>query len=148
MQHMQTALKQTQSTGGRAMQNTRKALCTVTALIAMGAAAAHAQSTVTRPDADNTRINQADRDNAKPTPQNQSGAKADRDVAAAVRKAIMADKSLSTNAHNVKIVTSGGMVTLRGPVNSPDEKARVVEIARQTADAGNVVDELLVKTQK
>jgi osmotically-inducible protein OsmY len=73
-------------------------------------------------------MNMADRKNAQPTAQNQSGAKADRELAAAGRKAIVRDKSLSTSAHNIKVLANDGTVTLRGPVRSDAEKAKVSEL--------------------
>src|ERR1700733_14942615 len=47
-------------------------------------------------------------------------------ITAKVRKAIMADKSLSTYAHNIKIITMNGKVSLKGPVQSEEEKQRIV----------------------
>ena len=94
---------------------------------------------------DNTRVNKADRNNAEPTAQNQSNAKSDRDLAAAVRKAITQDKSLSTYAHNVKVVVRDGSVTLRGPVRSGDEKTKVAELARQTAGSEKIDDQMSIK---
>jgi osmotically-inducible protein OsmY len=93
---------------------------------------------------DNTRANKADR-NAQPTAQDQSNAKSDRDLAAAVRKAITQDKSLSTYAHNVKVVVRDGAVTLRGPVRSGDEKTKVAELARQTAASEKIDDQMSIK---
>ena len=94
---------------------------------------------------DNTRANKADRNNAQPTAQNQSNAKADRELAAAVRKAITKDKSLSTYAHNVKVVVRDGSVTLRGPVRSGDEKTKVAELAREAAGSEKIDDQMSVK---
>ena len=48
------------------------------------------------------------------------------------------------NAKNVKIVTMNGHVTLRGPVNSVDEKTRIAEIANRIAQSGNVDNQLEV----
>jgi osmotically-inducible protein OsmY len=47
-----------------------------------------------------------------------------------VRKAIVSDKALSTYAHNVKVVAQNGTVTLRGPVRSDEEKAKVAQLAQ------------------
>lgn len=96
---------------------------------------------------DNTRTNKVDRNNTQNTAQGQSGAEADRRLTAAVRKAITREKSLSTYAHNVKVVTRDGVVTLRGPVRTNDEKAKVAEIAQQVAGVSKVNDELLVKNR-
>src|SRR3954468_5767659 len=108
-----------------------KAICLVAGLLQCGVPLVQAQSKDSSADRqtapDNTRANKADRNNAQPTAQDQSNAKSDRDLAAAVRKAITQDKSLSTYAHNVKVVVHDGSVTLRGPVRSGDEKTKVAE---------------------
>jgi len=59
-----------------------------------------------------------------------------------IRKALMADKSLSINAKNVKIITANGVVTLRGPVNTPQEKATIEAKAQSIAGANNVDSQL------
>ena len=73
-------------------------------------------------DADNTARNERDRNAATQLPTDQAENDADREVSANVRKAIVGDDSLSINAQNVKIVTSNGNVTLRGPVKTEREK--------------------------
>jgi osmotically-inducible protein OsmY len=66
-----------------------------------------------------------------------------------IRRAVMQDKSLSTEAHNVKIITQNGTVTLRGEVKSEDEKRAIKQHAAEVAgDAGKVNDELTVKGSK
>jgi hyperosmotically inducible periplasmic protein len=62
-----------------------------------------------------------------------------------VRKAVVDNDVLSTNAHNVKIITQNGIVTLRGPVNTATEKATVVALARSTPGVTRVDDQLEVK---
>ena len=57
----------------------------------------------------------------------------------------MADKSLSTYAHNIKIITVNGAVTLKGPVKSDDEKAKLAEIAANAVSADKVTNEITVK---
>jgi osmotically-inducible protein OsmY len=79
------------------------------------------------------------------TADKQSNAKSDRDTTAKIRKEIMADKDLSTYAHNVKVITANGTVTLKGPVKSEDEKARVAEIASNVVSADKVSNQLTVK---
>lgn len=79
------------------------------------------------------------------TADNQSRADADRHITADVRKALIADKSLSTYAHNVKVITVNGAVTLKGPVRSEDERQKVVADASSAAPNGHVVDALTVK---
>jgi osmotically-inducible protein OsmY len=134
------------------MASNNEATWLLLAVLAAGTPIAYAQTPDTgktaTPDADNTRMNKADRKNAQPTVQNQSGAKADRELAAAVRKAIVRDKSLSTNAHKVKVIAKDGTVTLRGPVRSDDEKTKVSELTRQVEGVSNVDDQLLVKNTR
>ena len=60
-------------------------------------------------------------------------------------KAIMADKNLSTYAHNVKVITSNGQVTLKGPVKSEEEKQQIVSDASAVVSAENVTNQLTVK---
>ena len=79
----------------------------------------------TNPQADNTKVNERDRSANEPTADQQKENRTDRDITQQIRKAIVGDKSLSTYAHNVKIITHGGMVTLKGPVRSEEEKNAV-----------------------
>jgi len=72
--------------------------------------------------------------------------KADRELAAKIRQAIVDDKSLSMSAHNVKIITQDGAVTLRGKVKSDDEKKMVEEKATELAGAGKVMNDLIVSS--
>jgi osmotically-inducible protein OsmY len=107
-----------------------------------------AQAPVRAHDADNTRTNARDRaaDTVKPT--DQSNSKADIRLAAAVRRAIEDDKSLSTSAHNVKLVANDGVVTLRGPVASDAEKQKVAQIAGAVAGVKSVDNNLDVQVAK
>jgi hyperosmotically inducible periplasmic protein len=79
------------------------------------------------------------------TAENQSSAKSDRLITANVRRAVMADKSLSINAHNVKIITANGAVTLKGSVNSEDEKQKVATAAASVVSAEQITNQLTVK---
>jgi hypothetical protein len=100
-----------------------------------------ADSTSTDPA--NTRVNKRDaHDNGPPTAGDQSNKQPDIRTAADVRKAIVDDKSLSVKAHNVKVLASGGVVTLRGPVNSPDEKTRIEQLAKNVHGVTSVKNEL------
>lgn len=78
-------------------------------------------------DYDNTGKNIRDRDSATKTPLDQSESETDRRITQQIRQAIMADSSLSTNAKNIKIITIRGVVTLRGPVASAQEKDAIEE---------------------
>ncbi|MGY3230693.1 hyperosmotically inducible protein [Luteibacter sp. HA06] len=94
---------------------------------------------------DNTRINQRDRQGANTTPFDQPNDAENIKVAAAVRKAIMDDDSLSTTAHNVKFVASDGTVILRGPVKNDAEKARVESIVKGVPGVATVQNQLDTK---
>jgi hyperosmotically inducible periplasmic protein len=89
-------------------------------------------------DADNTARNDRDSSGATKTPLDQGQNAQDIEISANIRKAILEDDSLSSNAHNVKIITSGGTVTLRGPVKSTQEKAAIESKARQVAGVTRV----------
>jgi len=93
---------------------------------------------------DNTERNKRDRSATAKTADQQSNAKADVDVTKRIRQAIIADKDLSTNAHNVKIITVAGKVTLKGPVRTEAEKQTVEAKAVQIAGAGNVTNQVSV----
>jgi hyperosmotically inducible protein len=79
------------------------------------------------------------------TAQDQSSAASDRELTAKVRKAIIADKDLSTYAHNIKIITQNGTVTLKGPVKSADEKQKIETDVAAVVAHDNIVDQLTVK---
>jgi hyperosmotically inducible periplasmic protein len=78
------------------------------------------------------------------TADQQSNAKSDRAITRKIRQALVADKSLSTEAHNVTIVTRNGAVTLRGTVKSEDEKQKVLSTAAQVVDASKIDNQLTV----
>lgn len=104
-----------------------------------------AQKPVVEPD--NTGRNVRDRDAATKTPLDQNENKQDIDTTASIRKRVVGAK-LSTAAHNVKIITQDGKVTLRGPVESAEEKAQIEELAVAVAGAGNVDNQLEVKATR
>ena len=60
----------------------------------------------------------------------QSNSSADLKITQAIRQALMKDGELSTTAKNIKVITANGQVTLRGPVNNAQEKAKIDQIAR------------------
>lgn len=101
---------------------------------------------VASPEADNTRMNRRDRNDASVTPTTQSNESSAVDLVARVRKAIVGDDSLSMKAHNVKIVANQGVVTLRGPVASAQEKARVEAAAARVRGVVRVDDQLDIAT--
>jgi len=97
---------------------------------------------------DNSKTNKRDRDKSSPTADRQKMNPTDRDLAKRIRSAIVDDKSLSTYAHNIKIVAQDGKVTLKGPVRSEEEKSAIETKATEVAGAGNVVNQLEVAPPK
>ena len=82
------------------------------------------------------------------TAEQQGGSKADLDMTQNIRKAIVDDESLSTYAHNVKVITNNGVVTLKGPVQSAEEKAAIAAKAVEVAGAANVKNRITVVPKK
>jgi osmotically-inducible protein OsmY len=114
-------------------------LLVAAALVPVGA---FAQSDAS-PLAENTSINQRDRNHENLTPMDQSNKPGDLKITREIRRAIVKDKQLSTDAKNIKIITIDGAVTLRGPVKTEQEKASIAAKAAQLA-GGNVHNELEV----
>lgn len=79
------------------------------------------------------------------TAENQSHSTSDRAITRKVRKAIVADKSLSSYAHNIKVITLNGAVTLKGPVHSEEEKQKIQADAASVVSADAITNELTVK---
>jgi hyperosmotically inducible protein len=94
---------------------------------------------------DNTKMN---KDQSSPTADDQKMNSTDRALAQKIRKSIHEDKSLSTYAHNIKIIAQDGKVTLRGPVRSEDEKNNLQAKAAAVAGDGNVTNQLEVAPAK
>jgi hyperosmotically inducible protein len=100
----------------------------------------------TVPKPDNTKVNERDRNSGEATADQQKMNPADRALTRDIRRSIMADKSLSTYAHNIKIISQNGAVTLKGPVKSDDEKKAIVAKAvAVTGSADRVTDQMSVK---
>jgi len=97
---------------------------------------------------DNTKVNTRDRNEAAPTADRQKMNPADRELTRKIRSAVMDDKSLSTYAHNVKIISQDGMVTLKGPVRSDEEKKTIEAKAAEIAGSGNVKNQMSVAPPK
>jgi hyperosmotically inducible periplasmic protein len=106
--------------------------------LSIGGVAATAQDQNTKPD------NSAQNKNQDQNAQSQSNTASDRELTAKVRKAIVADKDLSTYAHNIKIITQNGTVTLKGPVKSDDEKQKIKSDVAGVVSSDNIVDQLTV----
>lgn len=114
-------------------------------LLSVGAVSAQTEPSEDKQVApDNTEANKADRDDKSTTPIDQSNDKDAIEVTAAIRRAVMDDKSLSTAAHNVKIVTEGNTVTLRGAVESAAEKSRIEALAIKSARGKQVRNQISV----
>jgi len=100
------------------------------------------------PAPDNSKVNERDRDPGATTADQQKNSKGDLEITRKIRQGIVKDKTLSTYAHNIKVVTQNGVVTLRGPVRSNDEKVAIETIAVQVAGQGNVHNELELSPEK
>lgn len=103
----------------------------------LGVASAH--------QSDNTKMNQGAQ--GTPNADQAKNDKTDVKLMARIRRSVEKDKSLSTDAHNVKIVARGGQVTLSGAVKSDQEKKAIEEKATTIAGAGNVTDNLTIENQ-
>ena len=93
----------------------------------------------------NTGINKSDRDDNAMTADEQGQSAADIDMTRKIRRAIIEDDSLSTYAKNIKIITKDGVVTLRGPVRSEQEKSIIEAKAAAVAGSGKIKNEIEVK---
>jgi hyperosmotically inducible protein len=97
---------------------------------------------------DNTKVNERDRDSSQSTADQAKNNLSDRQIMQNIRKAVMADKSLSTYGHNAKIISEHGKVTLKGPVHSNEESRNIEAKATEVAGSGNGVNQLSVKNDK
>lgn len=96
---------------------------------------------------DNTKKNERDRDPTAKTPGDQKENKVDIDITASIRKAVMDEDDLSTTAKNCKIITADGVVTLRGPVASEQEKTTIEGLAKDVEGVKSVDNQLEVAAQ-
>ena len=110
--------------------------------IAQSADPAAQASPATAPD--NTKSNKEDSTNRYPTADDQKNNRSDLEIAQQIRRGLMDDKSLSTYAHNAKVVSVNGTVTLNGVVKTQAEKSAVERTAVQVVGAGRVVNNLKV----
>jgi hyperosmotically inducible protein len=111
-------------------------------------ALASAQDSSPQTAPDNTKVNERDKNKSEPTADQQKDDRSDRDITQQIRQSVMKDKSLSTYAHNVKIISQNGMVTLKGPVRSEEEKSAVEAKAAAIVGQEKVTSELEVKPKK
>src|SRR5437762_12672798 len=91
---------------------------------------------------DNTAINQRDRSAETKTSGDQSNNSADLRTTQAIRQALMKDGELSTTAKNIKVITTNGQVTLRGPVKTAQEKAKIDHLAKSAAGGAKINNQL------
>ena len=111
------------------------------ALLALGMMPSGFGQTKNAPDnSDNNKAH-----NRTQTADQQTNNTSDRELTAKIRRAVVAEKSLSTYGHNVKIIVTGGAVTLKGPVHSEDEKRTIAAKAAEVVGEGKVTNQLTVK---
>jgi hyperosmotically inducible periplasmic protein len=115
-------------------------------LLVLGTVAQAQDSAPVAPD--NSAVNVRDRSPAAMTSGEQSNAKSDVELTREIRRAVVKDPSLSMLAHNVKIVTANGNVTLRGPVKTEEERTAIASKAQEIAGADKVDNQLEVKGQQ
>jgi hyperosmotically inducible protein len=120
-----------------------RTLLALACLSALSLAAFAADNEKAKPD--NTSTNERDRSGETKTSGDQSNSSADLKITQAIRRALMKDGELSTTAKNIKVITANGQVTLRGPVKTAQEKARVDQIAKSAAGGAQIDDQLDVK---
>ncbi len=124
------------------LQANKTKVCTIVFLAVLGTAGIALSQT----QPDNTKANKGDTEKGAVTADQQKMNAADRTLTQKIRKAVMADKSLSTYAHNVKIISQNGMVTLKGPVRSDDEKKSIVGKAVEVAGSPDKVSDQMSVT--
>ena len=117
----------------------------VTTLFCVAAVISYGQTPDTSTKPDNTKVNKRDRNAGEVTADQQKVNATDQDLTKRIRQSIMSDKSLSTYAHNIKIISQNGAVTLKGPVKSDDEKKAVMAKAVAVAGTEKVTDQISVK---
>jgi osmotically-inducible protein OsmY len=121
----------------------KRTLLALACLGALSLAAFAADNEKAKPD--NTSTNERDRSGKTKTSGDQSNSSADLKITQAIRQALIKDDQLSTTAKNIKVITANGQVTLRGPVKTAQEKARVDQIAKSAAGGAQIDDQLDVK---
>jgi osmotically-inducible protein OsmY len=121
----------------------KRTLLALACLGALSLAAFAADNEKAKPD--NTSTNERDRSGETKTSGDQSNSSADLKITQAIRQALIKDDQLSTTAKNIKVITANGQVTLRGPVKTAQEKARVDQIAKSAAGGAQIDDQLDVK---
>jgi hyperosmotically inducible periplasmic protein len=124
----------------------KRTLLSLACFSAVSLAVIAADDEKTKPD--NTAVNERDRSGETNTSGDQSNSSADLKTTQAIRQALMKDDELSMTAKNIKVITANGQVTLRGPVKTTQEKAKITQIARSAAGGAQIADQLEVKESK
>jgi osmotically-inducible protein OsmY len=124
----------------------KRTLLVLACLSALSLAALANDNEKTKPD--NTATNERDRSGKTKTSGDQSNSSADLKITQAIRQALMKDRELSTAAKNIKVITANGQVTLRGPVQRAQEKAKINQIAKSAAGGVQIDNQLDVKGSK
>jgi len=121
----------------------KRTLLALACLSAFSLAALAADNEKAKPD--NTTTNERDRSGETKTSGDQSNSSADLKTTQAIRRVLMKDRELSTTAKNIEVITANGQVTLRGPVKTAQEKAKIDRLARSAAGGAQIDDQLDVK---
>lgn len=119
------------------------------AMLASGAFSQSANTSETPPSGvhaapDNTKSNREDPSNRNQTADAQKSNESDLKITQQIRRSVMADKGLSTYAHNIKIVSVDGTVTLNGVVHGEAEKAQIAQKAAEIVGRDHVVNDIKV----
>ena len=120
----------------------------ISRVVLMGVLSTSVVSLIAQTPADNTKVNTRDRAKGAVTADQQKDNASDRKLTQTIRRALMQDKSLSSYAHNVKVIAQGGQVTLKGPVRSTAEKQNVEAKAVEAAGAGHVINQMSIAPAK
>ena len=121
----------------------KQTLLALACLSALSLAAFGADNEKAKPD--NTTTNERDRSGEAKTSGDESNSSADLKITQAIRQALMRDRGLSMTAKNIKVIAANGHVTLRGPVKTAQEKAKIDQLARSAAGGAQIDDQLDVK---
>ena len=124
----------------------KRILLALLSITAFGLTALAADDKTALPD--NAAKNQRDRSSQTKTSGDQSNSPADLKITAAIRRTLMKDGGLSMTAKNIKIITADGLVTLRGPVKTAEEKTKIDQLAKSAATGAQIDDQLEVKGSK
>jgi|SRR5436190_4455667 len=124
----------------------KRTLLALACLSTLNLAALAADNEKAKPD--NTTTNERDRSGEAKTSGDESNSSADLKITQAIRQALMRDRGLSMTAKNIKVIAANGHVTLRGPVKTAQEKAKIDQIAKSAAGGAQIDDQLEVKGSK